>query len=368
MNEQLLRERFHEVWAELPVGPAPVAAVVGARKRRTRVVVGVAAAGAAAVLAVVLLAPDEARETAPAVEPRGPVWWADDTLHVGAETVAAPGVETLVVVGERVVVYADEDGAVVQVTPDGDTEVIGHAVPGAPIAGNATSPWVAWVDPNDRHPLLYVRDVVTGETVERHGLTYRGPRWGRLDAGSYPIAVDGPSVYVAAQEGDLAVVPGAPQLLAQYTDGDDDFIVDHAGGNGLLFHPDGDTVTLARRSGPDDTFAGGEDASLSDDGRFYLPGGSRWQPRRTDDGAAVSVGVADLVATFDDGAIVRAEFSGDDEITYVIGSDYVEPDSSGGGFIGLGYYRTFTLATCELGSGRCAVVGPGASSEVVLPG
>lgn len=369
MNEQLLRERFRETWDELAVGPAPVAAVVGAPRRRAGLVVGLVAAGVAAVLGVVLLVPGGPRDAAPAVEPPALVWWADDALHVGAAVVAAPGLETLVVVGEAgTVVYADEDGAVVQVGPDGGSMVIGDASPGAPIAGSASSPWVAWVDPGHQGPMLYVRDVGTGETVTSLGLSFRGPRWGHLDAGSYPIAIDGPEVYAAVQDGDI-VVSSQNENGALVVGGNNDFLVDHAGGLGMVFHPRSDTLTL----GQDVAVAGSEDATLSDDGRFYLPGGGRWRPRRTDDGAATRLDLDAVLSTIPGGTVVRAAFSGGDRVTYVVGSEQATPDTSLVGVSPTSYGR-FDLVTCALDTGRCELTVPSASrtrmsfgSSVVLP-
>lgn len=216
MSEERVAQLVRIVAGNMQVGAAPVDAVVrrGRRRGRTRrvVVAGLVASAAAAVAGGVLLA----RPGHPAPEPAGVVrmdnplplpWWGDGTLHLADVTVAVTGVTDLVAIGGEVA-YGNEEGDVVLVQADGERTTVGHKSSEAEMASGSAEGWLVWVDPRDKAPQLVAYDVGADTELGRVDLPYRGPRWERLDAGSYPIAVDDGRIYYATQDGDWSWAPG----------------------------------------------------------------------------------------------------------------------------------------------------------------
>jgi hypothetical protein len=168
-----LRER-------IDVRPAPVDDVLRrgrSRQLRRRTAALVAAAGlvAGSATGALLLRGGDDR-VAPAKSVLGHAWWADGTLHLGAQTVAMPGVQHLVEIPGGVVV-GNAEGEVIEVRGDGGREEIGHqkwaAEPDASgdlLLVDDSTGLLAWIDGDVGRQEVVVFDPVKDTELARHGI------------------------------------------------------------------------------------------------------------------------------------------------------------------------------------------------------
>jgi hypothetical protein len=359
MTHQLAEEAFALAAQGLEVPPAPVEEVVTeARSRlgRRRRLVALATAGVLVVVGLATWA--GARQGAgpePAAEPTGiervenpadTAWWASGVLHLAHVTVDLPGVEQVAGLGDGAVV-GDDEGNVVLVDGDGVTTTIGRQVPGAPLVASEHQGWAVWVDPQDRAPQLVVYDVAARQTLAIRELPFNGSRWGPLDQGSYPIAVDADQVYFADQGGDWAWAPEKAGL---------------ADADGLL---DVSAATMVRRDGVDrirmiqpffnvEYVRRGRGAQISPGGEYVLT-------RTTSARFAGEFGPVLVYDTRSGDRIwtgleprevaMVASLGPDDEVTYVIAHRSGERQDVE--FTRFSYNGPYDMRTCHLGEHTC---------------
>lgn len=375
MSIEQTAEVFRRVRDGISVGSVPVEQVIeaGRRYRRVRrglragtavsVVVGVVGAGL--LLPPVFDRPGPIAGVVAADNPANVAWWADGVLHLDDVQVTVPGVTELVDVPDGVV-YGNEQGEVVAVADDGASTTLGRKVAGAPLVASADSDWVAWVDPRQDDPVLVVYDTQTLAEVARWDLDHRGPRWGLLDAGSYPIAIDQGVVYFAAQDGDYRwpVREAEPQRILS----DQQFLLDHQGGVEVTRPPyaDGDKIHF-RPAGRDSSYTrAGNGAQLSPDGRYLIPFGPHYRVRvyDTSTGNLVPTGLAT------DRPVMTVAFGPDNTATYLLGHPAEPADSEPvDGIFLRAPSGPFDLVTCRIRTQECAVSVRNASDipAVVLP-
>jgi hypothetical protein len=358
MSDQLAEDVFRLAAEGVEVRSAPFDAVVGRarsqRRRRRRVV----AATVAGVLAVVGLgtwvgtrqpaAPAAHRAPVVRVENPAPVaWWANDVLHLRHVAIGMPRVEDLAQLGDGAVI-GDEKGNVVLVDGEGRLTTIGHKIAGAPLVASEHQGWVAWVDPRDQAPELVVYDVTRRAVLATRNLPYRGPRWGALDEGSYPIAVDGNEVFYAGQDGDWGWVPNEVPL---------------ADVDGLI---DVSAATIVRTAGLDririvqpffsvDYVRNGRGAQLSPGGQYVLTR----SPRGTSSGPLGKLVVYDTrsgervwTGLRRQDVVIAATLGPDDAVTYVVAHAPDQPQ--GTDFVRLSFTGPYELRTCHLVERTCS--------------
>lgn len=216
MSEERVATVIRTVTDQMDVRRAPVEVVIARGRRRERRRKVATVAGAAALVGVLGVSGWLLGSSRP-VPPVGPTvsenplplpWWGDGTLHLRHVRVPAPDLTDLVDLGDSVA-YGTESGEVILVDSEGRADTIGRKSFEAPLAGGIRESWLVWVEPGDDHkPELVVFDYADHSEVARLGLPYKGPRWQRLDAGSYPISIDSGRVYYATQDGDWSWAPG----------------------------------------------------------------------------------------------------------------------------------------------------------------
>jgi hypothetical protein len=354
---QLAEEAFALAAQGVEVAPAPVEEIVGearVRRRRRRRAVGLATAGIVLVIGVATWS--GSRQTAePESGPTGvtreessadTVWWAAGVLHLPHVTVDLPRVEQVARLGDGAVV-GDDEGNVVLVAPDGVTTTIGREVPGAPLVSSEHQGWAVWVDPQDRAPQLVVYDVGERQVLAIRELEFEGPRWGELDPGSHPIAVDGDQVYYADQRGDWAWQPEEARLVNA-----DDLL-------------DVSAATLVRRAGQDhirviqpffsvEYVRRGRGAQISPGGEYVLT-------RTTSERSSGQFGPVRIYDTrsghrlwtgLEPGEVAMATSMGpDDEVTYLVAHRTGERQDVE--FTRASYNGPLEMRTCHLGERSC---------------
>lgn len=364
MSEERVAHVVRAVAGDVPVGAAPVGAVVrrGRRRARTRriVVAGLVVSAAVVVAAGVVVARpgDGAPEPAGVVRIDNPLplpWWGDGTLHLAEVSVAAADVTDLVAVGDAVG-YGNEDGDVVLVRADGRRTTVGHKSYEAEMAAGSEEGWLVWVDPRDQAPQLVAYDVASGTELGRVDLPYRGPRWDRLDGGSYPIAVDDGRVYYATQDGDWSWAPGDDEPVRE-SPADTDLLDVSAG------------FRIAHRWSEGSGWA--ENLTVTravldivhiykGDGGWFSPG-PEYLAISSDDGLSVfRVGDTvplDLNVTRGlDGRDVDLAFTDDTTVVVATGGTRLPtPTTPINGIFRRGY-DTWDLSTCDLDTGACTTL------------
>lgn len=359
--QQLAEEAFGLAAQGVEVGPAPVEEVVAAartRQGRRRRVVALSVAGVVAVAGIATWA--GARQAAdPQPGPSGvtreenvadTVWWAAGVLHLPHVAVELPDVEQVARLGEGAVV-GDDEGEVVLVAPDGTATTIGHQVPGAPLVASEHQGWVVWVDPQDRAPQLVVYDVGTRRTLAIRELAFEGPRWGPLEKGSHPIAVDADRVYYADQYGDWAWRPETARV-ARARD-----LLDVSAST-VVWRADEDHIRMFQSFFDVDFVREGRGAQVSPGGEYVL---TRTTTRRSA-GQFGPVLVYDtrsghrLWTGVEPGEVAMAASLGpDDLVTYVIADRTAEGQDVE--FTRPPYNGPFELRTCDLGLRTCSRAG-----------
>jgi hypothetical protein len=137
-------------------------------------------------------------------------WWNDGLLHVGSHTVDTARPDNLEMVRDGVVLWApttprDGPSGVVWVDDSGHRRTIGSKSWSSPVAADSNGTTAAWVEATrTTQPQLIIYDTAELAVIARRPLMKRGPRWGALDEGSFPISIDGDRVYYAAQDGDYS--------------------------------------------------------------------------------------------------------------------------------------------------------------------
>ncbi len=329
-----------------------------------RVMVGLAALGCVGIVAVIVttLTADDADRPDPGrilreANPLGVPWWQGGRLHLDDVVVPVAGVEGLVVVPDGVVV-SDDRGRVTHVAADGQAEELGGGASAGQIESDPESGWVAWVDNHleDRSlaPELIVWDTTTGREVARRDLTRHGPRYGELDEGDHPLAVDDGTVWYADQDGDYEwqVRVRDPQPMSEVSE-----IVDVSGETRLVRLRQGGEI-LVFTVGWIDPVPLESGSRLSDDGRWVLGCGLGESPARLfRDARAMSTGLPS-------GARVVGCAFGPGEATYVVGSPRDQDAESP---IAVPWAPPFRLVRCTLTTPTCATVVDDLVDLPVLP-
>ncbi|NYD42195.1 hypothetical protein [Nocardioides panaciterrulae] len=355
------QEAVDEVFAvagsaiEVPVPPlAAIEARAGAHRRRRR---RRAAAAVAAVLLVAGLGTYVGARPVPGTTPTPPrvldldnpapaAWWANGVLHLAGVSVLLPRVEELVDLGGGAVI-GEEDGAVVLVSATGELTTIGRKIPGAPLAATAEHGLVAWVDPGDQRPRLVLYDIDQKRVRAEKDLQYRGPRWGELDEGSYPIAIDGETVYYADQFGDWRWRP-------PYQSADP---VDHRGlvdvsSAVVLRQLDQRTLDVVQPFfSVDHQLEGAAGAQLSPGGEYVLtrvPGGPAFGPVRIYDARS---GERLWTGLRPGDQVLDASLGPEDVVTYVTAHRADQPEA--GEFVRMSFTGPYELRVCRIGERTC---------------
>ncbi|GAA2144143.1 hypothetical protein GCM10009844_17360 [Nocardioides koreensis] len=358
MTQELAEEVFALAGTAIDVPDAPVEEVVARarsqRRRRRRA----AAAAVAGLLVVVGLGtwvgtrpgsqPPPGPDQPPVVRVENPAavaWWANDVLHLRHAAVEMPRVEDLVQLGDGAVI-GDEDGDVVLVDGAGRLTTIGNKVAGAPLAASEHQGWVAWVDPGDRAPRLVVYDLEAAEVLATRDLPYRGPRWGSLDEGSHPIAVDGNQVYYAGQDGDWGWGPDGTGLV------DVDGLLDVSAAT-IVKAAGADRIRIVQPFFSVDYVRTGVGAQLSPGGEHVLTrapgGGGRFGKvliYDTRSGERIWTGVRPQ------DVVVAATLGSDGSVSYVVAHGPDQPQ--GTDFVRLSFTGPYELRTCHLGERTCS--------------
>lgn len=135
-------------------------------------------------------------------------WWSDGYLHIGPTTIGAPRPDNLEMVGDGAVYWAAsgiEPQPVVFVDRSGAARNIGSKSWSSPVAGDPNGTTAAWVKATrTTQPRLIIYDTAELAVIAQRPLMKRGPRWGVLDEGSFPISIDRNRVYYATQDGDYS--------------------------------------------------------------------------------------------------------------------------------------------------------------------
>jgi hypothetical protein len=237
MSPSETKALFHRVRDAIDVDAPDIAAILAEGKRltRRRRSTTLLAGAATALVAIVTVggvsqwsnvaSPEHQTANQTQVVPLP--WVAEGVLHLPSVNVQVGDFNTLAAVGSGAA-YTRLDGDVVWVESDGTRHVLGHTY-GSVIADSPTG-WVSWVEMGpDHHPELVVYDTTTSKDLGRLPLSYDGPRFQILDAGSEPIAIDKGVVYYAAEDGDYAwdVTAGTdPQRVTDVNT----YLLDHQGG------------------------------------------------------------------------------------------------------------------------------------------
>lgn len=359
MNDELTRDLLVSAARAVPVGSAPVAAVVQ-RARREQHRRRTALSAAAAVLVVGATAAAVTlggRETAPSpvVPPSGQTgltWWADGTLHLGDVSAPAPGLVALADPGPGVG-YVDDSDQVVYVADDGTSEVIGsvYADAGSPGHGRLTADVetssLLWLDEAEGDLELVLYDVATGETTTQ---PYLAGTWSPASSGGFVIALEGGVGYFDTREGNAAwdIATGEISQLSRAS-----WLMDVEGtlqvtmvGKGLTGMAVSDEIGERWRT----ENAGGTWAALSPDGRWLLQ--HSLAESRSGVATVFDATTGRMISTGlpPDSVVVDATVGSDATVTYAV--LVADPEQS----------DAYNLMTCTLPAGDCRTVVGSASS------
>jgi hypothetical protein len=350
----------------MEVRRAPVEVVIAQGRRRERRRKAVATAGVAALVAAVgisgwLLTSSREPVSAGSVsENRLPLpWWGDGTLHLRHVRVPAPNLTDLVDLGDGVA-YGTESGEVILVDSEGRADTIGTKSSEAPLACGISESLVAWVEPGvDQNPQLVVFDYADHSEVGRLPLPYMGPRWERLDGGSYPISIDAGRVYYATQDGDWSWAPGEDEPRRE-TPVDTD-MVDQQAGTRITHTWTGrqgfsSRLVVTRPSFDDILLYRGEGGLLS-------PAGSYLAIRRGQSTEIFAVGSDDAISLEIPTPALPVQFgiafAGDNAIVLVSGGqrapESTESPEVEGPLLGP-QYATWDVVVCNLTDQQCRTV------------
>ncbi|MFT3872492.1 MAG: hypothetical protein QM714_07580 [Nocardioides sp.] len=350
--------------ADVRVGPPPVDTVVRqgqqrVRRRRTTTIGGtVALVGALLMTGSIVIRQDSSIAPVGPVERDNPLplpWWGDDTLHLTHIELPVSQPTEVVALYDGAA-YGTEAGQVVVVNAEGDRTTVGSKVPGAPMAAGDAERWLAWVDPGDQAPELVVYDLAQEAEVGRLALPYRGPRWGRLDDGSYPISIDHGRVYYATQNGDWSWTPDTPDPQRE-TSVNTDMVDRRAGVEITRTWSPGQGWSHRLRVTPatNDVFSDyrGEDARLSPGGTYVaVSTGDRTKLFRVGSGSSLDL---DLSRT-SERSILGVAFADDKTVVLVSGGRPApSPSPPVSGFIPntTTMFDTWDVTTCDLDTGAC---------------
>jgi len=347
--------------AEVGVRPPPVDAVVQQGRRRVRRRRATKVGGTVVLVGILFMAGSVFVRQNTQVAPVGPTrhqnalpvpWWGDGTLHLAHVELPVAQPTALVALGDGAA-FGTEAGDVIIVDAEGHRTTVGHHAPGAPMAAGDAEHWLVWVDPGDHAPELVVYDLAERAEVGRLSLHYRGPRWGRLDEGSYPISVDDGRVYYATQDGDWSWSPGAAAPRRE-TPVDTDLVDQRAGVQ--VTHTwtarQGWSNQLQVSQPAQDVFASyrGDGARLSPDGTYVAVGTGR----RTDLFQVGSRNPLDLDLSAPKRSILSIAFPDDHSVVLVSGGELTPAPTDTSGFIpARPAYSSWDITTCDLDTGAC---------------
>jgi hypothetical protein len=380
MSQSETEAVFHLVRDTIEANPPDIKAILAEGKRHRRRRRGsILLAGAATAVAAVLTlggltqwldvaSPDHqtANETQAVPLP----WVADGVLHLATVDVQIGDFNTLAAVGSSAA-YTTLNGDVVFVESDGTRHVLGHTY-GSVVADSATG-WLSWVEMRgDHHPELVVYDTTTSRDLGRLPLSYDGPRFQTLDAGSEPLAIDNGTVYYAAEDGDYAWDVTAGTNPQRVTD-TNTYLRDHQGGVAIVQQHTsmGYGPAIIKRPGAADLTVKLEGFDrLSPDGNHLLivhpslsslPGAVEVIDTRT--GATVNI-------HFDAGVTVQAGTFIDDN-NILIATAHLAPAPTGpqDGILGVGSSQgPASLLSCGIDTAQCTTLETTPADTIQLPG
>ncbi len=366
MNDELTRDLLVNAGRAVPVGSAPVAAVVQrARREQHRRRAALMAAAAVLVVAATATAVTlTGRETTPSpvVPPSGQTgltWWTDGTLHLGDASVPAPGLVALADPGPGVG-YVDDSDRVVYVADDGTPKVIGSVYEDDESSGHGRltadveTSSLLWLDEAEGDLELVLYDVVTGETTTQ---PYLAGTWAPASSGGFVIALEGGVGYFDTRQGNAAwdSATGEISQLSRAS-----WLMDVEGtlqvtmvGKGLTGMAVSDEMGERWRTENE----GGTWATVSPDGRWLLrhslaesrPGVARVFDAAT--GRTIRTGLPP------DSVVVDAAVGSDATVTYAV--LVADPEHS----------DAYQLISCNLPAGSCRTVVdlPPGDGAPVLP-
>ena len=316
-------ELAEDVADSVPVPPLALDQVVARQRadRRTRRRRGARRWGLAALVLAVVLAGWTWWATRPGPEPglpdvevereANPVavgWYTDGTLHLDEVALSVPGVRSFAQVPQGAV-YADQDGQVVLVRPDGRRTRLGRQDPEGRFAVSARGDLVAWVDVGGE---LRVGDLAAGEVVTSVA----------VEGATRVLAIDDRRVYVDLPDGAFALEwdGGSWQALARV---EPEGLLDAAGGTSVHRVGAG-RVAVVREGSAGVLRIPGATARLAADGDHVLTraAGADGRVRIFD-----TVTGREVATGLDPGAEVLAARLGDDDVaTYLVGQPSADPD------------------------------------------
>jgi hypothetical protein len=228
-------------------------------------------------------------------------WYANRELHLPEVTVGVPQIRDMVHAADGVV-YADEDGLVVQVRGDGSLVRLGETVPDKPVVGSTERGWVAWVQPGETADRLVVRDVVQGEVVASRS----------VPSGATPVALDRDTVLYTTPGRDWSWQPLAGEPT--WTPGGD--LVDVASGVRVSQVEEG-RLRITQPLFDVEVTVPGDGAILSDDGDYLLSRVDDPDPQTVVLYEAASGDVVDVGLAREEIA-VQSTFNDDDDAVFLV--------------------------------------------------